>query len=238
MKLIILTSRALPLQTSLHLPFKITSTCLQFNPIPLTRFIYSLFPDVPDTFLVFFLWFSPSWSVSFKTKLLSRKLFIWIFQLAWPLSALPLRLTYVDLWQLLSGEMTLLFMLPGVYISSHPVTLSYPPLQRLCLCLCLSLCLPRKMWCIQWTFTPSVFPTQVILDLKGSTWLTCVGQTQEEDWSPCFAPFQVTIQFRAKSQALKPCVLSHHCFILMREPMISRGMMILWRDVEIHDCLP
>ena len=43
MKLIILTSRALPLQTSLHLPFKITSTCLQFNPIPLTRLIYYLF---------------------------------------------------------------------------------------------------------------------------------------------------------------------------------------------------
>ena len=142
------------------------------------------------------------------------------------------------LWQLLSGEMTLLFMLPGVYISSHPVTLSYPPLQRLCLCLCLSLCLPSKMWCIQWTFTPSVFPTQVIPDLQESTWLTCVGQTQEEDWSACFASFQVTIQFRAKSQALKSCVLSHHCFMLLSETMISRDMMLLWRDVEIHDCLP
>ena len=50
-----------------------------------------------------------------------------------------------------------------------------------------------------------MFPTQVILDLKESTWLTCVGQTQEEDWSPCFAPFQVTIQFRAKSGSEALC---------------------------------
>lgn len=144
MKLIILTSRALPLQTSLHLPFKITSTCLQFNPVPLTRFyLLSVFQMCLTHFLLFLVVLP-----LLKCVLQDQTPFQKAFYLNFPayLTSLCTPFTLNICWPVTALVWWDDFVIYAswVYISSHPVTLSYPPLQRLCLCLCLSLCLLAK----------------------------------------------------------------------------------------------
>lgn len=100
--------------------FKMTSLLPSIKSSSVIKFIYYLFSRLAWHISCIFL-ILPTLKCVLQGQTPSRKLFIWIFQLTWPLFALTLHLTYIDLWQLFCAEITLLFMISGVYISSYPM---------------------------------------------------------------------------------------------------------------------
>lgn len=127
MRLIILTSRALSLQPSLHLPFQNqplpTPTFLQLNPFVYPGLLTLCFTDLPGSqFLHFFSCRSPYLEMCPSRPNSLQKTFYLNFLLTWPLSALTVltwHLTYIGPWQLyVWWNYFVIYVFWGVYIIS------------------------------------------------------------------------------------------------------------------------